>query len=172
MAKLLLGLIKPLGRSLTIQVNTTEKRKIESIINADIQSALATYKGKRSSEYSSMKAKFEKTPPKEVMSIVSKIKGFRQQTQKAESELEKLGWSMSSYQDEPQMRSCRDYSKNRNGEYTSQAKELVEHESETSKKVREMEALGRKYTLLIYSGNGEAEKLIDAFTQEVSKLLK
>lgn len=154
-------------------MNTIEKRKIESVINDDIEQNISTYKSNRASEYHTLKEGFEKNPPKEVSALLKKAQTLKDELNAVEKDVERLGWNMNSYSDKVSvsMKGHYDYSE-RNSRYVAEVKELVAHDKETDSTIQSLKELGRRYTLKIYAGSADMEKILNAFTSEISKLLK
>lgn len=150
-------------------MNTIEKRKIESVINADIATQITNWKDTRGNELSELTERLEQKPPAAVIAYTKAIREFKKEIESHEKSLKALGWEFHDYDDKVQMITRYDQDAK---EYTHSALEVLAHQKETQKIIRALEALGRKYTLKIYAGSEEMEKLLEKFNAEISKILK
>lgn len=155
-------------------MNTIEKRKIENVINEDIKQKKDEYQNARREEYNALKEKFEKQPPAEVLKILRKAQDAQKICKQAEKEAEALGWNIQEYDNynDAKMKSSYNWKPNGQSDYTYHAKELTSHDAETQKTISALERIGRAYTLKIYSGSDEMEKILKSFEAEITKILK
>jgi hypothetical protein len=152
-------------------MNTIEKRKIETVINADIAQHISAYKGRRNSEREAIKEKLEKKAPAEILALLTIAKNATATADKAVADAKKLGWDIKTYNGgSVSIISTWSYA-NGTSRYTPQAKELLDFEAQTDANVKKLEQIGRNYTLKIYAGGQEMQDLMDSFTKELAKII-
>jgi hypothetical protein len=152
-------------------MNTVAKRKIEQIVNYEIEQKTEAYKKRRKGELDALIERYENQPPKDVLAIQAKLNENKKAKERLEKELEAVGFELN-YRDELTLRDKTHWDdKYRNSWKEYFVPDLTAHSKTTAETVGRVEALGRQYVLKIWAGEASAEvDLLQVFEQELAKL--
>ena len=145
----------------TRPLNMEEKRKLEKIIFADIDKAIATYNEKQSKIYNKASGELVKSARAKVLEKAY-IKA-QDELQKTEKDLEKAGFKMSGgYRDGDVIELGYDS--------RSHFKVLYKLNEKQEKTLKELEDMRRIYTIKLFAGGVEAQEVFGALAKDLAKL--
>ena len=146
----------------TRPLNMEEKRKLEKIIFADIDKAIATYNEKQSKIYNKASGELVKSARAKVLEKAY-IKA-QDELQKTEKDLEKAGFRMSGgYSD-------RNFKIELGYDRRSHFKVLYNLNEKQEKTLKELEDMRRIYTIKLFAGGVEAQEVFGALAKDLAKL--
>jgi hypothetical protein len=143
------------------RLNMEEKRKLEKVMFADIESAIARYDSKRSAEYNGLEEQYLEKPPRDAARLYSDYRAAKEQMQSAEKLLRQLfGINIDHYPTEHL--SLREPNK---------VPTLEAHRAQTSRTKAALNEMKRGYTLKLFAGGEEAQELFASLTRELEAII-
>tara|TARA_R100000365_G_C2739802_1_gene68558 strand:+ start:394 stop:879 length:486 start_codon:yes stop_codon:yes gene_type:complete len=159
-------------------MNTTEKRKLETIIVSRLKSVRTAYRSRRSAEQKEVAERIKSNPPKEVSAMLSRYNDLHVEMRKINESLRKLGFQTEqpygSKRYKLDLRSTTTYYID--GKYDSDGfttyfhPELTAYDEHTKSTLADIEALEQAYTLELYGGSVVMNELLEKLAKEVEKL--
>ncbi len=149
------------------KLNMEEKRKLEKLLLADIESAATAYSTERSTQRDDLEKDIEQNPPALVAKLFQEWKRVHQSIEDLERSLEAFGYHVST-----------GYGSNKggeldiNGRYSQQPKPLRDFDDHTRARRDKLAELKRSYTLKLFAGGAEAQELFAALAAEITTLTK
>lgn len=146
------------GRKLTME----EKRKLEKLLLADLDRAIADYGSVRRQEHCRIEKEMIKSPPRTVAALFASYKRARTAEKTAVQELEKVGFTVNCYRSEHTLdvRSC------------NPPKDLLRFNEETATRQHALNELKRTYTIKLFAGGAEAQELFTTLATEIASITK
>jgi hypothetical protein len=144
-------------------LNMEEKRKVEKILLADIDGAVASLASKSWAEHKRITEKLEANPPAAVRALFKLHEKARKEQKETNDKIEALGWDIRHpYNEEARVVVATSGTK---------PQELADHITDSEAKKDALVALKRTYTLKLFAGDGEASELIQALAKELAKII-
>lgn len=148
------------ARKLTME----EKRRLEKMIFADIDTAKNAYQAKRRAVREQAKAKLLKSVPAAVRQMFAAYCAAKKTAAEAEKKLDGLGYDISTgyNSEEPKLTL---------NSYQNIAPELKEFDRDTNSREGRFEIVKRNYTIKLFAGGAEAQEIFAGLQAELAKLI-
>lgn len=140
------------------KLNMDEKRKLEKVLLADIDAALAAYEASRRERREPLLEKATSKPSAKVAALAARFKVIEAEQQKIRSELHELGYSCSGHG-------------GLSVGYGATPEPLRPFDAETAKVGKAFAALKRTYTLKLFAGGEEAQELFASLGRELAAIV-
>lgn len=150
-------------------LTTTEKRKLDDVIQGELARAISDYESSREDEFDRLKKRYEANPPKDVRHIVSGIKSRNREITKLKKQLEALGYRLIDYKWELSVVFESYWEKGRQGKRYKMP-ELRAHTRETSQTLARMRALSNEYTLKVFVERKDLLRTFGEFKKRLAEL--
>ena len=142
-------------------MNMEEKRKIDKLIVADIDTAIMCYEAKRAQEKTALEKKLLATPA--IEAAVEMLKDAKRMEKQAAQRLTALGLKEGGYREEEEVE-FDDYAEAR------QNAQIKAFERKTEAGKERIIGLKKSFALKLFAGNEEAQKLFELLAQELAKI--
>jgi hypothetical protein len=143
------------------KLNMDEKRKLEKLLLADIDAAVALYNGKRASERGEAEEQLLKTPPRDAAAFIARIKKAHRELEAAGEQLRKLGFTYSTYRDGVTVGIG----------YNEKPAALLAFDAESDDSRKRLAGLSRTYTLNLFAGGKEVQELFETLASEIKAIV-
>ena len=141
------------------KLNMEEKRKLEKLLIADIDSATAHYEAVTSAERQALIEKLERTPPANVSALVERYKLAVKQSEEAKVKLHPLGYGID-YHGNLEVRTSGTLTK-RLAEFDDQAEEMR----------RKLASLKRGYVIKLFADHADTQGLFGSLAEDLERLV-
>ena len=141
-----------------------EKRKLEKLLFADIETAITTFKQKRTTlRQTCAKTALEKAPA-ETRALLTAYVTLLKKSKEASQALAKLGYSVKSDW-------SNQYGHDLEIAYAKPPKALLDFDAETARVEKSLADLKRDYTLKLFAGGEQAQQLFASLTRELAAIV-
>jgi hypothetical protein len=141
------------------RLNMEEKRKLEKLLLADIDSAAARYDAQTQTERTALIDKLERTPPAEAKALHARYKLAGKQREELEAKLNALGYDVD-YHGELEV--------NTSG---TMARQLAEFDDRADEMRRSLATLKRAYVIKLFADHADAQGLFGSLAKDLERLI-
>jgi len=141
------------------KLNMEEKRKLEKLLIADIDSATASYDAVTLAERHSLVEKLERVPSADAKALYERYKLAIKQREEIEQKLDAIGYDIG-YRGELQV--------NRSGTMT---KQLAEFDDRAGEMRRSLATLKRSYVIKLFADHADTQSLFGSLAKELERLI-
>jgi hypothetical protein len=141
------------------RLNMEEKRKLEKLLIADIDSAVARYNAVTEEERHDLIDKLERTPPADVKALFERYKQALKQREKIENQLNAVGYDVD-YKGELDV--------NTSG---SKTKQLTEFDDRAEEMRHSLTALKRTYVIRLFADHADTQSLFGSLAKDLERLI-
>jgi len=141
------------------KLNMEEKRKLEKLLIADIDSATASYKSITNDERQALIAQLERTPAPEVKTLYERYKLARKQQEELKKKLDTLGYDID-YHGELEVNSA--------GTLT---KRLAEFDDRADEMRQSLATLKRSYVIKLFADHADTQSLFGSLAKDLERLV-
>lgn len=141
------------------KLNMEEKRKLEKLLIADIDSATARYDAVTREEREALVERLEKAPPANVRALYERYKLAVKQRDEAQAKLRPLGYNVD-YHGELEVSTS--------GTMTKQLAEFDDREDEMCRKLK---TLKRSYVIKLFADHADTQSLFGSLAKDLERLV-
>jgi hypothetical protein len=141
------------------KLNMEEKRKLEKLLLADIESAVARYDAVTKEERHGFIEKLERNPSSEVKTLYERYKLAVKQQAEVKEKLDALGYDID-YHGELEV--------NTSGTLT---KEVAEFDDKADEMRRALAALKRNYVIKLFADHADTQSLFGSLAKDLERLV-
>ncbi len=141
------------------KLNMEEKRKLEKLLIADIDSATERYNAVTKEERQALIARLERTPAAEAKALYERYKLARKQQEELEKKLDALGYDIS-YHGELEVNSS-----------GTLAKPLAEFDDRADEMRHSLATLKRSYVIKLFADHADTQSLFGSLAKDLEGLV-
>jgi hypothetical protein len=141
------------------KLNMEEKRKLEKLLIADIDSATSRYDAVTSEERRALIARLQRTPSVEAKALYERHQLARKQQEELTKKLDVLGYDIGYHGD---------LTVNSSG---TLAKQLAEFDDRAGEMRHSLTALRRSYVIKLFADHADTQSLFDSLAKDLERLV-